>query len=131
VSRSVKATAVKSRGFTLIEILVAIVILSVALLGLASLMVSTTRNNSFGMQIAEAVNLAQNKIEELGVTKWEDMLAGTDPPTKGSTEIEYTRSWTFQLDGTGQNRSVIVKITWNDRGPHSISIPSSIYNPIY
>ncbi len=125
-----KSFQVKSKGFTLIEILVSIVILSIALIGLATLMTSTTMNNSSGLQIAEAVNLAQNKIEELGVTQWAAIAAGSDK-TKGSTEIEYTRSWTFQLDGTGQNMSVFLTITWNDRGPHSIRIPSAIYNPIY
>jgi prepilin-type N-terminal cleavage/methylation domain-containing protein len=38
----------KSNGFTLIEILVALFILGFALLALAGLMVTTTKNNSFG-----------------------------------------------------------------------------------
>ena len=128
--RYLKTTVVKSRGFTLIEILVGIVILSVALLGLASLMVSTTRNNSSGLQVAEAVNLAQERIEELSVTRWAQLLPGSDK-TKGSTGIEYTRSWAFTPDGTGQLMSVTVTITWTDHMDHSISLPGAIYNPIY
>ena len=38
----------RSNGFTLIEVLIALVILSVSLLALAGLMATTTRNNSSG-----------------------------------------------------------------------------------
>jgi prepilin-type N-terminal cleavage/methylation domain-containing protein len=118
-----------SNGFSLIEILAAMAILSIALLGLASLMVSTTRNNASGMQMAEAVNLAQNMIENLSAGKWADMLPGTDKP-KGFNGIEYTRTWAFSPDivgDTGRVRPVTVTITWKDKVDHSISIQSGIY----
>ena len=45
--------SLKSNGFTMIEILIAMIILSIAFLGLARLMIQTTKNNSFGGHISE------------------------------------------------------------------------------
>jgi len=59
---------VKSGGFTLIETLIALFILSFALLALAGLMVTTTRNNSVGGHMTEAATLAQDKLEEFRAT---------------------------------------------------------------
>ena len=74
------------RGFSLIETLISILILSVSLLAMASLMAMTTRNIAFGAQVTEAINLAQDKIEEMSVTPSGNLLPGTDQK-KGSTGV--------------------------------------------
>ena len=55
----------ESNGFTLIEILIAMVILSVALLSMASTTVSVIKGNQVSDNVTEAVTLAQDTIEEL------------------------------------------------------------------
>ena len=55
----------ESNGFTLIEILIAMVILSVALLSMASTTVSVIKGNQVSNRVTEAVTLAQDTIEEL------------------------------------------------------------------
>jgi prepilin-type N-terminal cleavage/methylation domain-containing protein len=114
-----------ARGFSLIEMLVSIVILSVSLLSLASLMAMTTRNNSSGAQITEAINFAQDKIEELSVTPWGNLLSGADQK-KGSNGTSYTRNWTILPNLAGNLRTVNVIINWNDRQDHSIRLLSAI-----
>lgn len=52
-------------GFTLIEILIAIVILSVALLSIASTSISVIKGNTVSNNVTEAVALAQDMIEDL------------------------------------------------------------------
>jgi prepilin-type N-terminal cleavage/methylation domain-containing protein len=52
-------------GFTLIEILIAISILSIGLLAVASMQVSAIRGNSHARHVTEGVTLAQDKLEEL------------------------------------------------------------------
>ncbi|HLA47780.1 MAG: hypothetical protein A3I04_07360 [Nitrospinae bacterium RIFCSPLOWO2_02_FULL_39_110] len=52
-------------GFTLIEILIAIVILSVALLSVASTSISVIKGNAVSNNVTEAVALAQDMIEDL------------------------------------------------------------------
>ena len=55
----------KNKGFTLIEVLVAIVVLSVALLALAGLQIISIRSNSFGNRMTEATTLARDLMEEM------------------------------------------------------------------
>src|SRR5262245_54622124 len=53
------------RGFTLVETLIALVIMTVALVGLAQLMVVSAQMHQVGRTSAEASRLAQDKFEEL------------------------------------------------------------------
>jgi prepilin-type N-terminal cleavage/methylation domain-containing protein len=121
----------KSRGFTLIEILVALVILSISLLGLAGLMVTTSRNNSWGGHLTEAATFAQDKLEQLRATPF-GMIAlnttETDNPV-GSTGITYTRSWVAvpNIPPPVNTLDVItITVSWTDTTPHSINMVSAI-----
>lgn len=53
------------RGFTLVEVLFAMVILTVALVSLAELMAITLRMQMMGRNDTAAVRLAQSKLDEL------------------------------------------------------------------
>jgi prepilin-type N-terminal cleavage/methylation domain-containing protein len=53
------------RGFTLVEVLVASIILTVALVALAELMAVSVRMHQLGRNSASAARLAQDKFEEL------------------------------------------------------------------
>jgi len=113
------------RGFSLIEMLISLVILSVSLLAIASLMAMTTRNNASGTQMTEAINLAQDKIEELGVTPSGNLLAGADQK-KGSTGVNYSRNWMVLPNAIGNLRAVTVTVDWNDQKNHSVNLFSTI-----
>ena len=113
------------RGFSLIETLISILILSVSLLAMASLMAMTTRNIAFGAQVTEAINLAQDKIEEMSVTPSGNLLPGTDQK-KGSTGVNYSRNWTVLPNAIGNLRAVTVTVNWNDHKDHSINLLSTI-----
>jgi len=121
----------RSKGFSLIEVMIALVILAVALLALAGLMVTTTKNNSFGGHMTEAATFAQDKLEQLRATPF-GMIAlnttQTDNP-RGSTGITYTRSWVAvpNIPPPGNTLDVItIRVSWTDTTPHSISMLSAI-----
>ena len=116
--------SLKSNGFTLIEVLIAIVILSVSLLALAALMATTTQNTSFGGHITEAITLAQDRLEELRVTQWANIVTGTDTRTVGISGIVYTRNWNVVVNGNV--RTITITISWNDRINHTINLISAI-----
>lgn len=114
---------IKSHGFTLIEILVALVILSVSLLALAGLMITTTKNNSFGGRMTEAATFAQDRLEELRAIRWEDISEGVNTDQKsGSTGINYTRDWNVVT--TGSLKTITIAIGWQDKANHSIRLTS-------
>jgi len=69
----------KSKGFTLIEMLISLVILAISLLALAGLMSITTRNNSFGGHITEAATFAQDKLEEFRALRPQQGTSASTP----------------------------------------------------
>jgi prepilin-type N-terminal cleavage/methylation domain-containing protein len=115
--------SMKSKGFTLIEILIALVILSVAFLALAGLMVQTTRNNSFGGRMTEAATFAQDKLEELKAVSWVAIVPGSDRKM-GSNGIDYARTW--NVGTNGNLKTITMTINWNDQNSHSINLLSVI-----
>lgn len=113
----------KSIGFTLIEVLISLAILSLSLLALAGLMVITTKNNSFGNYLTEAVTLAQDKLEELRAISWNDIVSGSDTK-KGATQIVFNRSWNVSTNG--RIKTITITVDWNDNKDHSIRLLSVI-----
>ena len=119
-------SANKSGGFTLLEVMITLVILSVSLLALAGLMVTTTRNTASGGQVTEAATFGQDKLEEFRATSWEALLPTTTGPRtdqrQGSTGVNYTRTW--DITQNGNFKTISVAINWNDRINHSIRLVS-------
>jgi type IV pilus assembly protein PilV len=127
--------SMKPKGFSLIEVLVALVILSVALLALAGLMVTTTRVNSFGGHLTEAVTFAQQRLEELRVASYNTVVSSSvnpgDPVIQPglSSGINYTMNWVVTPNADDSLRRVTMRVTWNDGVTHSFSIVTIIKNP--
>jgi type IV pilus assembly protein PilV len=119
----------KSKGFTIIEVLIGIIILSISLLALAALMATTTQNSAFGGHLTEASTYAQDQLERLRVTSWGDIdndwldSTGTDRTTTPSG-ITYSR--TLDVVQTGTIKTVTITVNWTDQQGHSFSIISAI-----
>jgi len=120
-----------SNGFTLIEMLVALVILSIALLSLAGLMVTTTRNNSAGGHMTEAATIAQDALERLRLSPLNlinpnIMISDT---CIGSTGIKYSRNWTAFQNANDNFDQITITVTWTDPiklTNHSIQMVSGL-----
>ncbi len=117
--------SLRSKGFTLIEVLISLVILSISLLALAGLMTTTTKTNAFGGNLTEAATLAQDRMEDLRVTDWNNIVSGNDiNPIRGS---DYNRAWTVVLGPNSppppndNEKRVTVTVNWNDGISRSIS----------
>jgi prepilin-type N-terminal cleavage/methylation domain-containing protein len=117
----------KSTGFTLVEVLVALVILSISLLALAGLMVYSTKNNAFGGHMTEAATFAQDKLEELRGGSWVAITSGTDTKqaVKG-TGTDFARSWVVLTNDSGTLRSITLRVSWNDGINRSIMFLSTV-----
>lgn len=112
----------------MVEVLIALLILAVCLLALAGLMMTTTRNSSFGGHMTEASTFAQDKLEQLRVSPWASVTAGNDT-IQGSTGINYTRNWQVTPNGAGNQRWVSITINWTDptkNSNHSIRLLSVV-----
>lgn len=73
----------RQRGFSLVEVLFALVVLSVAVSGLAHLLTVAARTNARARATTYAVVLAQQKIEQL-----RGLAYGFDPDGSAMTDLE-------------------------------------------
>jgi len=122
----------KSQGFTLIEIMIAIFLLVVAMLGVISVTVMVIKGNSFSKTMTTATTLAADKMEELK-NKAYGSLAGGGPETQESI---FTRTWTV-TDGPPYityvdpnkpvMKTVVVTVAWNWQGnSHNVVLRSIV-----
>lgn len=70
-----KQTSLRSKGFTLVETLVALVVLSIGLLGVAALQLTSLRNNHSSAMRTQATFLAYDIIDRMRANR-EAALAG-------------------------------------------------------
>lgn len=132
-------------GFTLLEVLIAIVLVSVALIALAGLLTSTITNTSMGKNTTVAANLAQQKLEALKMTASVDFdtvtdsASGSDPiavlnpdmvEDYGSiTGYPTFRREVYITDGSApvNSKDVAVRVIWSDKlGSHSTMLRTVI-----
>lgn len=129
----------QNKGFTLIEILVAMGIFSFAALGLAIGTVTLTRTNADSHARANAINLAQSRFEELKAMNgpMRTALLATCPAfTSGGCSdsgalsgTTFARSWKFATVAlpTGGNATQIdVKVDWTDHGNRSLTLSTAV-----
>ncbi len=109
------------KGFTLLEVLISIIILSVALLALAGLQIISIRGNAFGGTMTEAITLARDKIEDLKQGDWDNVAGGND--TQVVRGINYARNW--QVQTSAKTKEVTVTVSW-DSGNHQISLATTL-----
>jgi prepilin-type N-terminal cleavage/methylation domain-containing protein len=121
----------KPEGFSLIEVLIALVILSISLLALAGLMATTTKNNSYGGHLTEAVTFAQQRLEQFRVTPYASVSTSPTPviQTGVPSGIPYSLNWVVAPNAGDTLRRITITVDWNDGIAHSFSIVTVVKNP--
>ncbi|MEW6002485.1 MAG: prepilin-type N-terminal cleavage/methylation domain-containing protein [Nitrospirota bacterium] len=89
------------KGLTLIEVLVAIVILAIGLLGVALMQYMAIGGNAFGREMQIATELGQERIEIIKSSNYGSVVSGGDSlsdPTNPSRYggLTFTRRWWVQ-----------------------------------
>lgn len=101
----------KSKGFTLIEVLVAIVVLVVGFLSLHRLQAASVRNSAYALRLIGAVSEARNKLEYLLDSDFDSLASSSEMINP------YQLSWTVTDDEPGPRcKRVTVKAQWLHRG---------------
>ena len=85
------------RGFTVIEVMIAILVLALAFLGLAGMQTSTIRNNASARIIGEAANLASDQAELLLKTPIDDLADGN--AERGNFDIAWVVNGNTPMPG--------------------------------
>ena len=112
------------QGFTLMETSIAMVVMMVGALGIASLFVFSTQNNIGGSERAIAMAVAQQQLEQLRSVSYEDpaLNVGTVTSTVQSAEQNYTVERTVAQetneDGSArQLKKITIRVTPQVGGP--------------
>jgi type IV pilus modification protein PilV len=136
------------RGFTLIEVLVAIVILTFGLLAVGSMQISAIRGNFMGGNTSIALSLASEKMEQLlnadynstdPNTDLRDSVTGNNTNLSSITSVDhqetlseegvvganafYRRIWNISDQASPITKNMMVIVSW-ENNKHRVSIAS-------
>ncbi|RLB76089.1 MAG: hypothetical protein DRH24_18470 [Deltaproteobacteria bacterium] len=105
----------KDKGFTLLEVVVAVSIFAVGLLAIAIMHMSAISANSTGAKITEISSWSLDRVEQLMSLPYDDPLLGVAGNPHQVTSDDYTISWTIADNNPTQNTKLI-RITVTGRG---------------
>ena len=125
-SGHVEATPVRKsdqRGFSLVELMIAITVLGVGVLSLAGLFPLAMNRVNVGDLESRATFHAQAKLEDLKRVPWAQLV---DDASADTVDVVFARTWTIQEDApVAGMKQVQVNVTWADnKGPRTVSISS-------
>jgi type IV pilus modification protein PilV len=126
----------KMAGFTLIEALIAALVVGVGMLGLAKLQGELFISSSESRMRTHALNLAQDKIEEFRKVAnkdlYDDFTGGTDVNTKtimAGSSANFTRTWAItNCPNSVTCKQISVTVKWTDSkgGPQDVQLTSNV-----
>ncbi len=138
----------RNRGFTLIEVMIALVILLFGTLGVMAMQYMAVSGNTASRDLRIATTMTQTKIEDLKATPYSAIASGADTPQTGTAltgGITFTRRWwvvpncvdirLINDDSTCSNNinasclstlnnvaAIRVRTCWNDSGGNNHSV---------
>lgn len=116
------------QGFTLIEVLIALLLLLIGVAGVLSLQMVSMRATSYSRHATEATIVAEDKMEELMLVEAADIIHGdsdiVDSQGVDAADGDYNRSWTAVVPETPGTIAIEVTVQWFEKGTesHQISI---------
>ena len=153
-----KETRKRDQGFTMIEVLIAIVILTVGLLAVGTMQLSAIRGNFMSGNMSVALSLASEKMEDLlnsdfndpagGVQKLTDKVSTNNTNLSSTTNVDYDeyvsedgvvvaggfyrRIWNVANVPTTlpTTKNVMVIVSW-ENNKHRVSIASVKNQVVY
>lgn len=100
------------QGFTLLEVVIAMGLLTFGLLAVASMQIGAIQGNSFAARTTEGVTWAQDKMEDLLALSYDDLDHNDSPEQQG----DYTVAWTVVNGPVANTKRITVTVTWQDKG---------------
>ncbi|MEW5734151.1 MAG: prepilin-type N-terminal cleavage/methylation domain-containing protein [Thermodesulfobacteriota bacterium] len=109
----------QDNGFTLIEVLLAMTILTVGLLGMMALTVSIMQQNGYSKAVTTATTLAQDALERAVFTGYDNLPAADQITAETYGSIagfpDYRRTVAVDVDAPEPGmKEVLVTVAWNN-----------------
>lgn len=112
-------------GFTMIEVMIALTLTAIAVMGIVALFITETKASGFSRHMTEAAVLAQDTVERL---RTQGSAAAISPTTqsnlneRGGSGGIYTRTFSETLTAPDW-ADIVVTVSWSEDGiPRSVSV---------
>jgi len=110
-----KPNVTQEQGFTLIEVIIAVLVLTVGVLGLVTSAALVTRMIGRGHRSAVQVAFSQRRLEMLRSTACTNQATGTDVLMRGGVPVD-SLSWQFVNRGNSTWQVIMTSKYQTDRG---------------
>ena len=124
-------------GISLIETMIALVILAVGLLAMIAVQVSALKQGNWGRHTSDAARIARDQMELIRRLPWADPVAAptawTAPVVVGRTvqapagafvEQQFNLQWRITAAGFDPNlRLIDIRVNWNENDAASVASP--------
>ncbi len=99
-----------NKGYTMIEVLIALAIFSIGILGLAKLQIISMNYNSYSRMATEATTVGGDEMERLMILAYDD--ADLDPASNPHTFANNNRTVTWNVTDNTEYKSIVMTITY-------------------
>lgn len=108
----------KEKGFTLLEVLIAISIFSIGILGVASMQITAINGTASARMRTEAATWAADRVERLMVLPYNhtDLDQANNPHSATEGEGVYNIVWNITDDVINNFKEISITVTWAGRG---------------
>ena len=121
----------REAGLSLIEVMIAIAVVAVGLLGIAAIQLKALRGGQAGRVFTQASELAYERLEQLRAVSFTSLTAtgGWTSPTTQSAQVRNDQgsavvTQTFQrserIAGTGTVRNIDVRVQWTNQNADAV-----------
>lgn len=116
-------------GFTLLEVLIAMVVLTIGLLGLTGLTIGVMRGSSFSQNVSTATVIAKQRLEDIQRVGYTSTNTTTFPSASENVTmggVTFARQTTISDSTPAANmKTVTVTVSWNV-GTNSVALNTII-----
>ena len=107
-------------GFTMIEVMIAVLLTVIAVIGIIALFMTETRAAAYSRRATEATNLATDKLEKLRTLTTPTAGSETTVDAQGDTTTGmFERKWTVSVGTTYTD--IAVQVGWDDDNAETIA----------
>ncbi len=117
-----KLPLIPDDGFTLIEVMIALIVMSIGLTALAAVQISAIQGNAFSKRMTTAVSIADEKMEQIKSNLYTEIVSESSSQITQSN-LNFTRQVTVTNNSPLTNTKTInVTVSWSE-GSKSHSVP--------
>ena len=124
----------QNHGFLMVELLIAIVLLLIGVLGATQMQASSTRFNAMGKNLTSAIVCAQSITEEIMTTPYNDVTQSNFNNITAADYPDYRITVTITPLPVNTTpplwKNISVQVSWRDLPLHTYTLNSTLAYPV-